>query len=125
MAFDWADYERLAQQLRHGDEAAQRTAISRLYYSVYHRALLNLEQTSGFVYSPNKPSHQQVWDAYLKQGGTFRAIGNKGKRLRVNRELADYAAEIKHLEEIVEEAFLLADRILHWLKQIQPPRPSA
>ncbi len=117
--FDWRDYEKLARELRNGDEAAQRTAISRLYYSAYHRALHQLEQSGGFIYSPNKPSHQQVWDAYLKQGGTFRALGMQGKRLRDNRAQADYASLIPRLDDVVTESFRLAESLLHWLDQLQ------
>ena len=37
--FDWNDFKTLAEELRQrNDEAAQRTAISRVYYAVYHRA---------------------------------------------------------------------------------------
>lgn len=116
--FDWRDYEKLACELRNGNEAAQRSAISRLYYSAYHRALHQLEQASGFTYSQNKPSHQQVWDAYLRQGGTFRAIGLQGKRLRDNREQADYAQVIPRLDDVVIESFRLGESLLHWLAQL-------
>jgi hypothetical protein len=52
--FDWIDYEKLARSLQNGDEAAKRSAISRLYYSVYHRAICKLNQTTDFTYSDHK-----------------------------------------------------------------------
>lgn len=118
--FDWSDYENLARSLKGGNEAAKRSAISRLYYSVYHRALLQLEQTTDFVHSPNKPAHQQVWDRYVKEGRTFRSVGNKGRRLREFRDTADYSANIPNLDQLLEESFDLADSILYWLDKIQP-----
>jgi hypothetical protein len=120
MPFDWNDYETLASSLRTGDEASQRTAISRLYYSVLHRARLKLEATDpAFIFSEDRPSHQQVWDAYLKKGRTFNSIGNKGKQLKKNREMADYFSEIRRLDDVVEESFQTAKSILLYLNQIQ------
>jgi hypothetical protein len=119
MAFDWRDYETLASSLRKGDEASQRSAISRLYYSVLHRARLKLEATDpAFIFSEDRPSHQQVWDTYLKKGRTFNSIGNKGKQLKRNRELADYYSEIKRLDDVVEESFQTAKSILMYINQI-------
>lgn len=120
MPFDWSDYETLASSLREGDEASQRTAISRLYYSVLHRARLKLENTdSNFIFSEDKPSHQQVWDTYLKKGRTFNSVGVKGKQLKRNREMADYYSEIKRLDDVVEGSFQTAKSILVYLNQIQ------
>jgi uncharacterized protein (UPF0332 family) len=118
MMFDWSDYEKLAKSLRNGDEAAKRSAISRLYYSVYHRAILKLEQVTDFTYSANKPAHHQVWGKYVREGKTLRVIGGKGKRLREFRERADYTPEIEHLDGLVTGAFDHADAILHWLDKI-------
>jgi uncharacterized protein (UPF0332 family) len=118
--FDWSDYEKLAASLKTGNEAAQRSAISRLYYSIYHRALAKLEQTTDFVYSANKPAHQQVWDSFIRAGKTFRLIGFKGKELRDYRETADYANEIADLDRLLEASFKLAEGILYWLDRIQP-----
>ena len=120
MSFDWGEYERLAKDLRNnGDEASQRTAISRLYYSIYHQALHALEKNdSTFLYSKDKPAHQQVWDAYLKSR-TLSSIGNKGKQLRYNREKADYHPQIIKLDQVLEESFQTAKTILAYLNQIQ------
>ena len=39
MSFDWDQFRQLAEELRQrNDEAAQRTAISRIYYAFYWRA---------------------------------------------------------------------------------------
>ena len=39
MIFDWDKFRELAEDLRQSDEeSARRTAISRIYYAVYHRA---------------------------------------------------------------------------------------
>ncbi len=120
MVFDWGDYETLARSLRNGDEASQRSAISRLYYSVLHRARIKLESTDrNFIFNKNEQSHRQIWDAYLSKGITSKSIGNKGKQLKRNREMADYEYEIKRLDDVVEESFQTAKSILVYLNQIQ------
>ncbi|MGH9756003.1 MAG: hypothetical protein ACREA2_24750 [Blastocatellia bacterium] len=62
MAFDWADYATLATSLRtQPDEASQRTAISRLYYSALHQARLYLE-SEGMIFSQMGPgTHLMSW----------------------------------------------------------------
>ncbi|MGH9844554.1 MAG: hypothetical protein ACREEM_38015 [Blastocatellia bacterium] len=120
--FDWSDYEKLARSLRNGDEAAKRSAISRLYYSIYHRALQKLEEVTDFAYSADKPAHQQVWDRYANEGRTLTAIGRKGKELRGYREKADYASAITSLDRLLNDSFDVAEAILHWLDKIQPPQ---
>jgi len=45
MPFDWNTYKDLAEELRlRNDEASKRSAISRLYYSVYWKARNLLEK---------------------------------------------------------------------------------
>lgn len=122
--FDWGDYEKLAKSLKNGDEAAKRTAISRLYYSIYHRALIKLEQTTDFIHSENKPAHQQVWERYSREGRTLSIIGRSGKVLRDYRDKADYDAEIDDLDRTLEGAQKLTETILYWLNQVQPRSPT-
>ncbi len=45
-------------------------------------------------------------------------IGKKGKELHENRIKADYEDEIKKLNDLVEDSFLVADEILAILKKV-------
>lgn len=117
--FDWADYGSLAQKLRvDTDEASQRTAISRLYYSVFHQARLYLEG-EGVIFSTMGPgSHQQVWKEFQQRGRSHRAIGSLGGQLQKYRVQADYFDQIGKLDEVVKDSFKNAEISLTYLKQI-------
>jgi len=58
VAFDWAEYRRLANELktRTDDEAALRSAISRLYYSAFHPAKTHLKKLAS-KYLSMKAAH--------------------------------------------------------------------
>lgn len=126
MPFDWDKYKELAEELRlKDDEAAKRSAISRLYYSIYHKAKNFLEDTSGnFIFSENKPAHQQVWNEFIKTGGTDRNIGSNGKRLLDLRVDADYK-EIYKIDDELETSFRIANNILTYLQQIEKRRKTS
>lgn len=90
--FDWEDYLDLADRVAHrwGDEAAQRSAISRAYYAVYHRASAYV-RTNGFVSPSTKLRHQDVWRLIRSSTDLRRQyIGNRGNALKVMRIRADY-----------------------------------
>jgi uncharacterized protein (UPF0332 family) len=120
MAFDWADYAALANSLREQpDEASQRTAISRLYYSTFHQAPLYLE-SEGLILSQMGPgTHRQVWEEFTRRGSTHRPIGIQGFRLHANRVSADYDDQLANLDELVEESFQVSSKIRAYLKRIQ------
>ncbi len=121
MPFDWKTYKTLAEELRQNkDEASQRSAISRLYYSVYWQARFFLEEHQNYLFSENREPHAQVWHEFIRQGKTFRFIGNKGKELRDKRNKADYSQEISNLENQVETSFIWANQILTELNKFQP-----
>lgn len=120
MSFDWDEFRRLAEELRQrNDEAAQRTAVSRIYYAVYWKAR-NLLEAEGFIFRQAESSHKQVWDEYKLKGRTHRGIGISGNELRDNRTQADYFAEIEDVAKLMTDSFKLAEKILAYLKQIQP-----
>lgn len=119
MIFDWSDFRKLAEELRgREDEAARRTAISRVYYSVYWKARIFLED-EGFIFRQNDSSHRQIWEEYKNKGLTFRAISVSGSALHQNRIKADYISEIKDLETLLKESFKLADNVFNYLQQIE------
>lgn len=119
MSFDWHDFRKLADELgEREDEAARRTAIIRIYYAVYWKARIFLED-EGFIFRQNDSSHRQIWEEYKNKGLTFRAISISGAALHQNRVQADYFAKIKDLEVLMKESFKLADKVLTYLTQIE------
>lgn len=120
MAFDWAEYQTLAERLRQEDnEAARRSAISRIYYSVFCRARNYLKNTGFPITTMGPSSHQIVWNEFKKRGGTFRGIGVNGHRLHENRKDADYEDEITNLISKVDDSFRCANNLLTYLAQVQ------
>jgi hypothetical protein len=95
--FDWTEYARVAGDLaQHDDEAYPRTAISRLYYSVYWRARKQLEKEGHDAELRNSfRSHDLVWQYFYVDpapfGETIGAVGNKLKR---QRHQADYVEQV-------------------------------
>lgn len=119
MNFDWDEFRKLAEQLRQSEtEAERRTAISRIYYAVYHRAKTYLER-EGFQFRQFESSHRQIWDEFKDKGRTFAAIGNTGDRLRANRVKADYISEIENIDFLVKRSFELAENAFVYLQQIE------
>ena len=120
MSFDWNTYKDLAEKLRQNeDEASKRSAISRLYYSVFHQAKIFLIDIENFNYSENKEPHAQVWNEFINKGKTYKSIGENGKRLRNLRNDADYKDEIGRLDDVLETSFRTAKNVLTYLQQVQ------
>lgn len=120
MPFDWNSYKNLAEDLRaKSDEASKRSAISRIYYSVFHQAKRYLIEVEKYEYSENKESHAQVWNEFIGKGKTFKAIGENGKRLRNTRNDADYKDDILKLDDVVETSFRTANNVLTYLQQVK------
>jgi uncharacterized protein (UPF0332 family) len=119
MIFDWDKYAELAEELRQReDEAARRTAISRVYYAVYWKARKILEE-DGFILSYGDSSHKQIWRTYMNKGRTRHGIGIQGDRLHEYRLKADYEHETEDFDDVVVKAFDAAGKTLAYLKQIQ------
>lgn len=123
--FDWNDFKTLAEELRgQANEAAKRTAISRVYYAVYWRAR-NFLENEGYLIRQYEGSHIQIWNQYKqKSGQTNKAIGRFGSELHRFRVQADYISEIKDVQQLTEDSFQLADKILTYLQQIEKKTES-
>lgn len=119
MPFDWNTYKDLADELRlRDDEASKRSAISRLYYSVYGKARNFLETEDPNLNVPADNSHAFVWRKFLNKGHTRRIVQKDGIRLKNYRVDADYEPEIQRLEETVEASFILAERLIQTLDKL-------
>jgi uncharacterized protein (UPF0332 family) len=95
MNFDWSSYLDLARELGgRPEQAAQRTSVSRAYYSAFHAASGSI-QVNGVSTNPkfNGHPHKAVWSVY---GSSVRSECKKiavyGFRLRDARVQADYDA---------------------------------
>lgn len=117
--FDWNEFKILAEKLKdEKHEASQRTAISRLYYAIYWKARIQIE-SKGYVYDRYQSSHKQIWNAYLsKSDPNNKDIGKKGDELHKKRIKADYLDEIRKLNNLVEDSFLVANEIIEALKKV-------
>ena len=120
MPFDWNHYKTFAEELKatRTDEAAQRSAVSRVYYAVFNQAYDYLRQ-QGFERRVGEGMHKQVWDEYRKGHRTRKAIGTNGSRLHDNRVAVDYQAEVPKLPELLTESFRTAANLLAYLAQLQ------
>jgi hypothetical protein len=91
--FNWDEYSRLAGELAaRNDEACVRSAISRLYYSVYWRARKQLEKEGHAEELRNSlRSHDIVWQYfYVDELPSGISVGRTGQRLKKLRIDADY-----------------------------------
>jgi uncharacterized protein (UPF0332 family) len=99
MSFDWHEYVVLGRELTArqaltvSDEALLRTAISRVYYSVYHHALA-VAATKGHYRYPRGAGlgvHEALIQHFLQYADADRqAIGGSLETLRNLRVRADY-----------------------------------
>lgn len=124
MSFDWKEYATLAEELRKRDnEASLRSAISRIYYSIYHEAKAYLLD-EGLPLSTSDSSHKIVWNGYRDMGGSCRSVGLNGERLFDNRKKADYDSEVVNISQLVEESFRMARNILVYPEQCKTSRAN-
>jgi hypothetical protein len=112
MAFDWADYLKLAEELAaRTDEASKRSAISRAYYFVFNTAFARAESTAGRC--PVVGGEQSwCWTVYRQSPDhTCKRLGVTGDILKRRRVDADYKGSTKlNLEDVVRTALLEARR---------------
>jgi uncharacterized protein (UPF0332 family) len=120
MDFDWEDYLTFAQDIKERpDEAAKRSAISRAYYCIFHRAKKYAIENLDYHYRPENPSHASMWRSFQNKGTTLNAIFNYGTRLKNFREIADYQDNFKNIDNSLVQVFQSAENALIYLKQIE------
>jgi hypothetical protein len=91
--FEWTQFHAFAGRLLDSDDdAALRSAVSRDYYVVFHRAKQVVEMLDpGFSPARGYESHRAIWDAVRalrrKQATTLARVGES---LLAKRKLADY-----------------------------------
>lgn len=115
--FDWSTYLNLAKQLAGTtDEASQRSAVSRSYYSVFCSARNFLRDQENVQIPSGGRAHKYVWDYFERSPDIQRReIGQVGHRLRRARGTADYEDVVPQLGQVVGLALLRADRLFQLL----------
>lgn len=91
MVFDFRAYLAVAERLAaSNDEAELRSAISRAYYAVFHRAR-DFVHAEGYCPGRARLDHREVWNALKRDPDPARAeIGERGDELHHLRRNADY-----------------------------------
>lgn len=89
--FDWSGFLRLAEELgKRADEASLRSALSCVYYYVYHLALSRAE-ANQFKPLPGEGTHTQLWRVFsTNPEPDCRKLAAIALRLKEERERADY-----------------------------------
>ncbi len=121
MAFDWADYLTLAKELAtRDDEAAQRSAMSRAYYAAFHSARSFLRQEGVSISNPGLGEHKSVWDAFQNSRDDQRIqIGQRGERLRLFRNRADYDNRLPNLTLFVKTTLITSEQVISGGKSLR------
>lgn len=120
-AFGWLDFMDVATVLAdRGDEASQRSAVSRSYYAIFHTAQLVLElHDAEYASMRTRDSHQQVWDRLgalrFKQA---KSAVRSGRTLLRYRKDADYHLEVGQWARRTQEALELGNRTLGSLQDL-------
>jgi uncharacterized protein (UPF0332 family) len=96
MTFDWLEYLQLDRELAgeitaaSGEEAKNRSAVSRAYYAAFNKAREVLEVKDGLTV-PKQNTHQYVISQFQNNSSPCRQkIGNRLRVLRSYRNQADY-----------------------------------
>ncbi len=120
--FDWQDYLGLAEDLARdrSDEAALRSAISRAYYAVYHRASRYV-RTQTLVPAHTDLTHRKVWNVIRTNSNlTRQQAGNRGDALKVVRFRADYDNPFPgDLQRATRDALVEAREIIELIDVIE------
>jgi uncharacterized protein (UPF0332 family) len=119
--FDWNEYLVLAERLARDqpNEAMLRSAISRAYYAVYHRASQYIRSKS-LVLPSQRLDHKIVWRT-IKSGSDLRRqdVGNRGDALKQKRVKADYYGVFQgDLPRSTQDALLEAQELLDLIDKL-------
>jgi uncharacterized protein (UPF0332 family) len=121
--FNWVSFFELAQELgQRDDEAAQRSAVSRSYYAVFHTAQIVLEHFDPeFASVRSQDSHKQVWDrlATLSQRQAKNALRKSRNLLQARRD-ADYRIHAGDWPRRTQAALHDAEQAIRSLTELLP-----
>jgi uncharacterized protein (UPF0332 family) len=125
MSFNWLEYFNLAQELvgqtgtPAGQEARQRSAISRAYYAAFCQARNHLRDQEGHPLPGDGQVHAYVRDQFRDSPDSRREqIGENLNRLRIDRNKADYEDSVPRLDTMTVRDMTLAQQVLAMLSQL-------
>ena len=119
--FNWTDYFTLAGALSaNADEASQRSAISRAYYSVFHAATLHAKP-NGY----NERNHGRLWKMYQADADlNARRISALGNQMKKAREDSDYVAQVPRITDVMIAQLATAAQFAAVLAQVPATSPQ-
>lgn len=123
--FDWQEYLVLAENLNAIPiDSARRSAISRAYYAVFHKAETVYSGANRLAAQDlGGQSHYKVWQWFRDHHDrSHKSIGENGRRLQKFRERADYNPQFPGLKEQVELQTSNAKRLIDDLNRILSSR---
>src|SRR5271167_1096060 len=123
--FGWSRYLTLADELgSRSEEAALRSAVSRVYYYVYHLALERAER-NGFAPTRGESTHVQQWRLFKKSPEpTCLNLAEIALRLKERRERADYNNSFVRLAEEIQPLLTDARTFAAMLNRLAPRHPD-
>lgn len=116
MSFDWREYLELAQALTaqagsgYSKEAAKRSAISRAYYAAFCWARNYAEANWGFQRTATAEDHGRLRE-HLRRQRRMQLASDLNK-LRGWRNACDYDDKVPSLDQFVQSAIRIADKII-------------
>lgn len=127
MSYNWAEYYDLAvvlkeQRLQSGvPDAALRSAISRAYYASFCSARRYISTNATATLPRDGTVHQKVIDHFLTEGHRTNdhqqvTLGRTLRKLRGQRNQADYADRLPRLHDEAQKAINRASSVLGLLR---------
>lgn len=122
MSFDWIEYLQLAQHLMGqaeaaSDEAKRRTAISRAYYAAYNE-VRRLARQHGFQDMESDNHRALIEHCLRKPAREWKSIGENLRRLREQRNSADYKHQFDKIDYHTKYTLDLATSLLNQIKSL-------
>ena len=120
-SFNWIDYLTLARALSaNADEASQRSAISRAYYSAFHAGTLHAKP-NGY----NERNHGRLWKMYHADANlNAKRISVLGNQMKEAREEADYVAQVPRIADVMTAQLATAAQFATVLAQVPATSPQ-
>lgn len=118
--FDWEEFLELAEELvtRQGNPPAERAAISRAYYAVYHKARdYYVPQGQALRFAAEDHRSVAAWFQSAGDPG-LRTIGAYLDRLLTARRSADYESVFRDLTPKAQEAVKVARMLINALSKL-------
>jgi len=109
--FEWESFLELAKELKNGDEAKKRTAVSRSYFALYGFALRHAVGFLKFTPSQKAEDHKELRTHLKKQKNpNYQKVADYLDITRMWRNDCDYEDEVSNLDKLVENSIKYAEK---------------